>query len=291
MRRPAGGRRGPPDPRPVPAADGQSSAGAALRDAGASLISYRGGGAGARLPRMRRRPAGALQLSRRAGAEPQQRRPRQRAALNASAALLGVPPRRRVPAALHPPARQGRLRAPPGRRMQRFTEERTARRRPMRSGFCEHPPVFTLGMNGQPRTSAGARGHPGGADRPRRPGHLSRTRAAGGLCADGSAPGGPGGARPRDRAGTGGHCTCGRLGIAAAAPRAELRACMSRARSWPASASASAAARSYHGLALNVNMDLEPFARINPCGYQGLKMTQLADTGRAALGGSGCRGP
>jgi lipoyl(octanoyl) transferase len=33
---------------------------------------------------------------------------------------------------------------------------------------------------------------------------------------------------------------------------------------------------SYHGLALNVNMDLEPFARINPCGYAGLAMTQLA---------------
>ncbi len=37
---------------------------------------------------------------------------------------------------------------------------------------------------------------------------------------------------------------------------------------------------SYHGLALNVNMDLEPFRRINPCGYPGLEMTQLA-----ALGG------
>lgn len=34
--------------------------------------------------------------------------------------------------------------------------------------------------------------------------------------------------------------------------------------------------RSYHGLALNVKMDLEPFMRINPCGYQGLRMTQLA---------------
>lgn len=34
---------------------------------------------------------------------------------------------------------------------------------------------------------------------------------------------------------------------------------------------------SYHGLALNVSMDLEPFARINPCGYAGLQMTQLAD--------------
>lgn len=36
----------------------------------------------------------------------------------------------------------------------------------------------------------------------------------------------------------------------------------------------------YHGLALNVAMDLEPFSRINPCGYQGLRMTQVS-----ALGG------
>jgi lipoyl(octanoyl) transferase len=39
-------------------------------------------------------------------------------------------------------------------------------------------------------------------------------------------------------------------------------------------------ARSYHGLALNVHMDLAPFKRINPCGYRGLEMTQLS-----ALGG------
>jgi lipoyl(octanoyl) transferase len=34
--------------------------------------------------------------------------------------------------------------------------------------------------------------------------------------------------------------------------------------------------RSYHGLALNVDMDLAPFARIDPCGYPGLDVTQLA---------------
>lgn len=38
---------------------------------------------------------------------------------------------------------------------------------------------------------------------------------------------------------------------------------------------------SYHGLALNVAMDLEPFGRINPCGYAGLRMTQLRDLGVA----------
>ena len=33
----------------------------------------------------------------------------------------------------------------------------------------------------------------------------------------------------------------------------------------------------FHGLALNVDMDLEPFSRINPCGYEGLETTQLSD--------------
>ncbi len=34
---------------------------------------------------------------------------------------------------------------------------------------------------------------------------------------------------------------------------------------------------SFHGLALNIDMDMEPFNRINPCGYQGLAMTQVKD--------------
>ena len=33
---------------------------------------------------------------------------------------------------------------------------------------------------------------------------------------------------------------------------------------------------SYHGLSLNVDMDLEPFSRINPCGHQGLQVTSMA---------------
>ena len=36
---------------------------------------------------------------------------------------------------------------------------------------------------------------------------------------------------------------------------------------------------SYHGLALNVAMDLEPFGRINPCGYAGLATVDLASLG------------
>ncbi len=35
--------------------------------------------------------------------------------------------------------------------------------------------------------------------------------------------------------------------------------------------------RSYHGLSFNVDMDLSPFRRINPCGYEGMPVTQLRD--------------
>jgi lipoyl(octanoyl) transferase len=38
----------------------------------------------------------------------------------------------------------------------------------------------------------------------------------------------------------------------------------------------------YHGLSLNVAMDLAPFARINPCGYAGLAVTQVRDLAPAA---------
>ena len=37
----------------------------------------------------------------------------------------------------------------------------------------------------------------------------------------------------------------------------------------------------FHGLSLNVDMDLTPFSKINPCGYPGLQVTQLADHGVA----------
>lgn len=35
--------------------------------------------------------------------------------------------------------------------------------------------------------------------------------------------------------------------------------------------------KTYHGLSVNIDMDLQPFAQINPCGYPGLKVTQLSD--------------
>ncbi|MDI1274878.1 lipoyl(octanoyl) transferase LipB [Polaromonas sp.] len=40
--------------------------------------------------------------------------------------------------------------------------------------------------------------------------------------------------------------------------------------------------RTYHGVALNVAMDLEPFSRINPCGYAGLTTTDLSTIGVSA---------
>jgi lipoyl(octanoyl) transferase len=39
---------------------------------------------------------------------------------------------------------------------------------------------------------------------------------------------------------------------------------------------------SFHGLALNVGLDLEPFSRINPCGYAGMEVTRICDHGGPA---------
>ncbi len=39
----------------------------------------------------------------------------------------------------------------------------------------------------------------------------------------------------------------------------------------------------FHGLAFNIDMDLEPFQRINPCGYKGLQVTQLSALAEAEL--------
>ena len=39
--------------------------------------------------------------------------------------------------------------------------------------------------------------------------------------------------------------------------------------------------RAYHGLAVNVDMDLAPFSAIDPCGYPGLRVTQTRDLGLA----------
>lgn len=42
--------------------------------------------------------------------------------------------------------------------------------------------------------------------------------------------------------------------------------------------------KTYHGLSLNIDMDLSPFEQINPCGYKGLRVTQMRDlTDNASL--------
>jgi lipoyl(octanoyl) transferase len=41
----------------------------------------------------------------------------------------------------------------------------------------------------------------------------------------------------------------------------------------------------YHGLSLNVDMDLTPFSAINPCGYAGMAVTRLCDLGVSATSG------
>ena len=40
--------------------------------------------------------------------------------------------------------------------------------------------------------------------------------------------------------------------------------------------------KTYHGLSINVDMDLAPFSYINPCGYEGLKVTQIKDLNNKA---------
>ncbi len=42
--------------------------------------------------------------------------------------------------------------------------------------------------------------------------------------------------------------------------------------------------RSFHGLAFNVDLDLEPFSRINPCGFAGLRVVRLADLAAVEIG-------
>ena len=42
--------------------------------------------------------------------------------------------------------------------------------------------------------------------------------------------------------------------------------------------------KSFHGLAFNIDMDLEPFQRVNPCGFQGLQVTNLSAFAKVSLG-------
>jgi lipoyl(octanoyl) transferase len=169
---------------------------------------------------------------------------------------------------------------PTWRAMQRFVDQRG----PETSDelwFLEHPPVFTLGMNSRPEHLLAPGGIPvvqvdrGGQVTYHGPGQLVVYPLL-----------------DLERAG---------LGVRALVEGIE-RAIVATVATWGIEAVgrrdapgvyvgarklASVGLRirrgcSYHGLALNVAMDLEPFRRINPCGYAGLEMTGVSELGGPA---------
>jgi lipoyl(octanoyl) transferase len=166
------------------------------------------------------------------------------------------------------------------RAMQRFTAERTAAT-PDEIWFLEHPPVFTLGLNAS-RAHLLAPGEipvvqidRGGQVTYHGPGQLvvypliDLKRAGLGV---------------RD------FVTALENAVIALAADYHIRAACRRGAPGVyvgqcKLASVGVRVRrqgSYHGLALNVALDLAPFGRINPCGYEGLRMTQLSELGGPA---------
>jgi lipoyl(octanoyl) transferase len=202
--------------------------------------------------------------------------------MNASAADTGFAARA-VPAAVPAPVIRhlGLVEyEPTWRAMQRFTEERSAAT-PDEIWFLEHPPVFTLGLNASRAHLLAPGDIPvvqidrGGQVTYHGPGQLvvypliDLKRAGLGI---------------RDFVTAlerGVIDLAAHFGIAAACRRAAPGVYVAGRKL----ASLGVRVRrggSYHGLALNVTLDLEPFQRINPCGYQGLQMTRLADLGGPA---------
>jgi lipoyl(octanoyl) transferase len=161
------------------------------------------------------------------------------------------------------------------RRMQQFTDQRGAHSAD-EIWFLEHPPVFTLGMAGRrehllaPGDIPVVSSDRGGQVTYHGPGQLvvyaliDLRRAGLGV---------------RDLV-TGLEQSVIRyaatLGITAAARR-EAPGVYVDGRKLASVGIRIRRGASFHGLALNVNMDLEPFQRINPCGFAGLAMTQLSE--------------
>jgi lipoyl(octanoyl) transferase len=162
--------------------------------------------------------------------------------------------------------------------MQRFTDQRGPRTAD-EIWLLEHPPVFTLGMNADPSHVLGAGDIPvvridrGGQVTYHGPGQLvayvlwDLKRSGVGVRALVTALEQ---AVIRYVAGLGIEARARRDAPGVYVDGAKLASVGIRVRR----------GASYHGLALNVSMGLEPFSRINPCGYPGLAVTQLA-----ALGG------
>jgi lipoyl(octanoyl) transferase len=164
---------------------------------------------------------------------------------------------------------------PTWRAMQRFTDERGADT-PDEIWFLEHPPVFTLGMNASPAHVLAPGDIPvvqidrGGQVTYHGPGQLvvyplvdlrraglgvrdlvtALERSIIDLAADH-------GITAEARRSAPGVYVDGRK-LASVGIRVRRGA-------------------SYHGLAVNVSLELEPFGRINPCGYEGLQMTRFVD--------------
>jgi len=166
---------------------------------------------------------------------------------------------------------------PTWRAMQAFTETRTADT-PDEIWLLEHDPVYTLGMNANPSHVLFARDIPvvqidrGGQVTYHGPGQLVvypliDVRRAG-L-----------GVRDLVTALEGATVDyAASVGITAE-PRADAPGVYVKGAKLASVGLRIRRNGSYHGLALNVDMDLEPFSRINPCGYAGLQMSQLATLG------------
>jgi len=166
---------------------------------------------------------------------------------------------------------------PTWRAMQRFTNERDAST-PDEIWFLEHPPVFTLGMNASAAHVLAPGDIPvvqidrGGQVTYHGPGQLvvypliDLRRAKLGV---------------RDIVTALEKCViqlAAEFGVSAAA-RKEAPGIYVAGKKLGSVGIRIRRHSSYHGLAVNVNLDLEPFQRINPCGYQGLQMTQLGELG------------
>jgi lipoate-protein ligase B len=167
---------------------------------------------------------------------------------------------------------------PTWREMQRITDTRDANT-PDEIWLLEHPPVFTLGLNGNPGHVLAAGDIPvvqidrGGQVTYHGPGQLvvypliDIRRAGLGV---------------RDLVTALERAVidyCASLGITAECRR-NAPGVYVEGRKIASVGLRIRRGASYHGLAFNVNMDLEPFQRINPCGYAGLQMTQLAALGQ-----------
>ena len=161
--------------------------------------------------------------------------------------------------------------------MQRFTDARTAET-PDEIWFLEHPPVYTLGMSADPAHVLNPGDIPviridrGGQVTYHGPGQLivypliDLQRAKLGVRDFVTA---------LERAVIG---YAARFGIAAECRR-NAPGVYVQGRKLASVGVRVRRHATYHGLALNVALDLEPFSRINPCGYEGLQMTQLSELG------------